>query len=107
MAADALVDFNNTLLTIARDVVASYYNVSWANRLLRARDSLADSDRLLIRGAADAFPELGALRRRRYRGQRPCGGQEEQAAHRCFVVSRVHFDGVPALQPFAELVMTC
>ena len=68
-------------LTIRRDVVAADHDVSWADRLLGARNGLAHGHRLLFRGAADAFPELGALRRRRYRGQRPCGGQEEQAAH--------------------------
>ena len=73
--------------------------------MLGARNGLAHSHSLLFRGAADAFPELGALRRRRYRGQRPCGGQEEQAAHRCFVVSRVQC----ACQQcsLAELVVAC
>ena len=69
--------------SIRRDIVAADHDVSWADGQLRTRHGLADSDRLLLRGAADAFPELGALRRRRYRGQRPCGGQEEQAAHFC------------------------
>ena len=92
-------------LAVARDVIAADHDVSWADRLLGARNGLAHSHSLLFRGAADAFAELGALRRRRYRGQRTCGGQEEQAAHRCFVVSRVHC--LRASSSLAEVVVTC
>jgi len=63
-------------------VVTSYHDVAWSDLFFGACYSFSDSHRLLLGGAADAFPELGALRRRRYRGQRPCGRYEEQGSHR-------------------------
>ena len=97
-------------LAVARDIIAADDDVPRSDLFFCAFYSISDSHRLLFRGAADAFPELGALRRRRYRGQRPCGGQEEQAAHFC-AARRWHFalllDDVPAVCSLAELVVTC